>query len=338
MSLNILYQCDDNYAPYTGVSMSSLFRRNKNIEEINIYILDDGISEENKKKLVTTAEKYRRKIEFIPTEDIVRYIKACGMPKYRGGYTTYLKIFVSNYFTDKNIDIERLIYIDSDTLILGDISDLETIDMGRNIIAMVEDSVAYKFKNKYIGLKEDAPYFNAGFVMFDMKKWIADDMTNRIKDHLINIRSSYANHEQDILNVVLKGRIKRLDPKYNFQPMHAVYTPEQYFRVYKRKNYYTDKELIDAKNDIRIYHTFRYIGIFPWDDNDVHPANKLFDEELRHTEWKDYKKKKKELPLFMKIERALYKVLPRVSFLKVFEIVNYMVNNKANKKSYEVSK
>ena len=50
MSLNILYQCDDNYAPYTGVSMSSLFRRNKNIEEINIYILDDGISEENKKK------------------------------------------------------------------------------------------------------------------------------------------------------------------------------------------------------------------------------------------------------------------------------------------------
>lgn len=334
----MLYQCDDNYAPYTGVSMSSLFRRNEKIEEINVYILDDGISEENKKKLVTTAEKYRRRIEFIPTEDIVKYIKDCGMPKYRGGYTTYLKIFVSNYFTDKNIDIHRLIYIDSDTLVLGDISDLETIDMGKNIIAMVEDSVVYKFKNKYIGLKEDAPYFNAGFVMFDMKKWIANDITNKIKDHLINIRSSYANHEQDILNVVLKGKIKRLDPKYNFQPMHAVYTPKQYFRVYKRKNYYTDKELIDAKNDIRIYHIFRYIGIFPWDDNDVHPANKLFDEELRYTEWKDYKKKKKNLPFYMKFERILYKSLPKRMFIRIFMVINYIVNNKTNKLSYKNSR
>lgn len=338
MSLNILYQCDNNYAPYTGVSMTSLFRRNKHIDKINVYILDDGINEENKKKIKNTADKYNRNLVFIPTEDIVKYIKACGMPKYRGGYTTYLKIFVSNYFVDKKIDIDRLIYLDSDTLVLGDISLLMTFDMDNNIIAMVEDSVAYKFKNRYIGLKEDASYFNAGFVVFDMKKWIDYDITNKIKEHLVNVRSSYANHEQDILNVVLKGKIKKLHPKYNFQPMHDVYTPKQYYKVYKRSTYYTEKELLDAKNDIRIYHTFRYIGIFPWDDNDVHPANGLFDKELQYTEWKDYKKKKKNLPLFMKIERILYKVLPKVLFLKVFEIVNYVVNDKANKKSYVESK
>lgn len=338
MEINILYQCDNNYAPYTGVSMTSLFERNKKIESIKVYILDDGINEENRDKLLLTADRYGRTLEFIPTKEIVEYIKKCGMPKYRGGYTTYLKLFVSNYFVDKNIYINRLVYIDSDTLILGDISELASMDMKENILAMVEDSVVYRFKNRYIGLEEDDSYYNAGFVVFDMNKWIEQDITSKIKEHLVNVRASYANHEQDILNVLFKDSIMRLNPKYNFQPMHAVYTPKQYFKVYKRKNYYTERELNDANSDIRIYHTFRYIGIFPWDDNDVHPANKLFDRELQRTEWRDYKKKKKDLPLFMKVERILYKMLPKVCFLEMFMLVNYIVNSKENKDSYKKSK
>lgn len=36
--LNILYQSNDNYAPITGVSMTSLFENNKKLDEINIYL------------------------------------------------------------------------------------------------------------------------------------------------------------------------------------------------------------------------------------------------------------------------------------------------------------
>ncbi|MDE6252653.1 MAG: glycosyltransferase family 8 protein [Lachnospiraceae bacterium] len=336
-NINILYQCDDNYAPYTGVSLTSLLRRNKKCDRIDIYILDDGIKKENKLKLIKTAENFGRGITFIDTKKIVQYIKSCNMPPYRGGYTTYLKLFVGNYFKDEGIDIERLVYIDSDTIILGDISELASIDMGDNVLAMVCDSLTFKFKNKYIGLKEEAPYFNAGFVLFNMKQWQNLNISDKIREHLVNKRAIYANHEQDILNAVLNKKIMKISPKYNFQPIHDIYTPKQYFRIYKQKNYYSVKELEEAKSDIRIYHTYRFIGVFPWDKNDVHPANALFDREVPYTEWKDFKKKKKDLPLYMKIERLMFKYLPRMVFLKIFQSVNHILYSYTNRKSYKAN-
>ena len=252
MRLNILYQTDNNYAPYTGVSMTSLFERNKSIAEIFVYILDNKISEDNKRKMKQTAKTFGRTIVFIPANDVVEYIKQCDMPEYRGGYTTYLKLFAGNYFKTNNVDIDRLVYIDSDTLVLGDLSDLITMDLKNNLIAMVEDSLTYKFKNKYIGLEEDSPYYNAGFVLFDMKLWLEEDIITQIKSYVVNVRSSFTNHEQDILNVVFKDRILTISPKYNFQPIHAIYTPSQYYKIFKKKKYYTKNELKEAKNNIRI--------------------------------------------------------------------------------------
>lgn len=334
-NINILYQCDDNYAPYTGVSLTSLLRQNKKCDGIDIYILDDGIKKQNKLKLIKTAENFGRKVTFIDAKEIVGYIKSCKMPPYRGGYTTYLKLFVGNYFESEGIDIDRLIYIDSDTIILGDISGLASIDMGENVLAMVCDSLTFKFKNRYIGLKEEAPYFNAGFVLFNMKQWKNLNINEKIRGHLINKRAVYANHEQDILNVILNNRILKISPKYNFQPVHDLYTPKQYLRIYKQKNYYTEKELAEAKSDTRIYHTYRFIGVFPWDKNDVHPANALFERELAHSEWKDFKKKKKKLPLYMKIERLMFKFLPRMAFLMIFWAVNHILYSYTNRKSYK---
>lgn len=50
-TLNILYQSNDYYAPITGVSMTSLMENNKDIDELNFYILDDKISDNNKNKM-----------------------------------------------------------------------------------------------------------------------------------------------------------------------------------------------------------------------------------------------------------------------------------------------
>lgn len=336
--INVLYQTDDNYAPYTGVSISSLLRRHEKYETINIYIIDNDISAENKRKIDETVNKYNRKVFYIDAKELVKYIKKYKMPMYRGGYTNYLKMFAGVYFTENKISIDRLLFIDSDSIILGDVGELFSLDMEDNVIGMVCDSLTFRFKNKYIGLKEEEPYYNAGMVLYDMKKWLEEDALDEIKMHIQNVRASYTGHEQDIMAVVFKGRILKMDPKYNFQPYHYIYEPEKFLSVYKIKNYYTPTELRNARNDIRIFHTYRFIGIFPWDDNDVHPANELFDRELSYTAWKDYKKKKKKLPFFIKIERELYKLLPKMCFLRLFMVVNYFVKTKENKESYENSK
>lgn len=44
---NVLYQSDNNYAMVTGVSIESLCMNNAHLDQINVYLLDDGISKEN---------------------------------------------------------------------------------------------------------------------------------------------------------------------------------------------------------------------------------------------------------------------------------------------------
>ena len=52
--MNVMYTCDDNYVWLMGISTISLFENNKTIEDLQVYLLGDNISQENKDKL-----KYR---------------------------------------------------------------------------------------------------------------------------------------------------------------------------------------------------------------------------------------------------------------------------------------
>ena len=63
--MEILYSSSDSYASLTGISILSLLENNKTDEEINIYIMDNCISEENKKKLRYVVESYGKNIYFV---------------------------------------------------------------------------------------------------------------------------------------------------------------------------------------------------------------------------------------------------------------------------------
>ena len=56
--LNILYGCDETYAPYTGVSMTSLFENNRDVEEITVYLAAMGFSQESLGRFALLAEEY----------------------------------------------------------------------------------------------------------------------------------------------------------------------------------------------------------------------------------------------------------------------------------------
>lgn len=64
MKVNIAYSFDDNYAQHAGCSLISLLENNKDIEEIDIYIIDAKIGKENKTKIIHIANKYGRHIDF----------------------------------------------------------------------------------------------------------------------------------------------------------------------------------------------------------------------------------------------------------------------------------
>ena len=57
---HIVYATDDNFAEILGVSLVSLYENSKDVDDIIVYVLDSGISDENIKKLKSLPKKYSR--------------------------------------------------------------------------------------------------------------------------------------------------------------------------------------------------------------------------------------------------------------------------------------
>lgn len=68
--MNIVYSSSDSYAPIAGVSIMSLLHNNTDSESINIYMIDNSISAENKHRFEEMVGKYGRTIHFIPQPDL----------------------------------------------------------------------------------------------------------------------------------------------------------------------------------------------------------------------------------------------------------------------------
>lgn len=329
MSVNILYQFNEKYAPYACVSITSLFENNSKADSITVYILGEGLSEDSKDRLRGLGDKYTRTIIFKETSDIIYTMKQWGIPSYRGSYAANLRLFLPLFLEN---DVERILYIDSDTIIASSLDELYGIEMKECALGMAIDSLGYRYKQT-IGFHKDEQYYNSGVILFDLNNWRKNEWTERIIQHIKDGNVNYSSPDQDLLNVVCKGNIKCIDLKYNMQPVHLVFRTKDYFRCYPRTAYYSEDQIDNAVRHVVIYHFFRFLGEFPWNKGNLHPDNNIFDKYLELSPWKEYQKQKSESGMVMKTERLLFRILPRSIFLIIFS----MFHNLYSRKRAEIS-
>ena len=324
--LSILYAFDENYAPWAGVSMLSLFENNRDMEELTIYCVVDNVSRKSLLKILQQAKHFGRRVIFVDATSIIERIKALNIPMYRGSYTTNFRLFF-HMFIQK--DTERLLYIDCDTIVTGSLRPLAEVDMGDKVIGVVRDSLSIKYK-ELLGLEPDDLYFNAGVSLINVQEWQKQKITEKMLDHIQNVRAQYCNPDQDLLNLVLQGKAYLLPPEYNLQPHHLAFRDKTYFKVYKPKAYYSHSELENARKHPVILHVYRYLGDFPWHSHNLHPANALFDRYAEKSVWRGTIKKPATGGPVHKIEKAMYVVLPRRVFLSLFKGVTLRKFRKQN--------
>lgn len=328
--LNVLYQFNENYVPYAGVSIVSLLENNKAIDDITVFLLTEKVCAESIEKLTAQVEQYGRKAVYINPDGVIEKMKAVGINEYRGSCAANMKMFVADFIPE---NVERLLYIDADTVVAGDLSEIPTIDMAGNPIAMTQDSVCKSHKQS-VGYDKAETYYNSGVILFDIKRWKELQCTERICNHLTTVRSHYMCPDQDVINIVLKGQITELPIRYNIQPMHVAYKYKTYFRFFGQKGYYTEQEVTDALANPGIFHFFRYLGQFPWHKDSLHPDTEIFDEYLAKSLWSDYEKQiTNQNDIVFRAERGLYKVLPRSVFIIIFKVCYEFFMWKSNKDS-----
>ena len=150
---------------------------------------------------------------------IVRYCaKRSGSGDFFARPVYYYRAFIARLFPQ----YDKGIYVDSDTILLDDIGQLYDVDLGENAIAarvdpkvaMVPEFVGYVEKALDIPAKD---YVNSGVILMDLKKLRKLHYITRMTD-LIKKDADLVAPDQDYLNVILKGKIKKLDKCWNMQP------------------------------------------------------------------------------------------------------------------------
>ena len=329
MKLDVLYQFNEKYAPYAGASITSLFENNRHADRIRVFILGENLSPESEAKLRSLAAGYHRCLCFIDTRELVFRMKQMNMPKYRGSYAANMRLFLSWLLND---DVERLLYLDADTIVNGPLDELSRLDMEGHPLAMSLDSLVRLHKRR-LGFSKDDYYYNSGVILFDMKKWRSDRCSERIANHVKNVRAWYPSPDQDLLNVVLKGEIMRLPAEYNIEPAYLAFSLRDYFRTFGSRGFYSLDELHDALRKPVIFHFFRFVGEFPWHKDNVHPDNALFDKYIALSPWRGYRKMPADTGIVLKFEKVLYRKIPRSVFIRLFRLAYEWFIRKANQDS-----
>lgn len=326
-TLNILYQSDANMQYYMGVSIVSLLENNPD-ESINIYIIDIGIDSCFLDDLKKYTDGYNVQLIIIDGNKLKKQPPVDRFPVYVGmrkNKSSYLKLFWDIAIKD---EIDRLIYIDCDTIVEGSIRALTEIDLDGKMLGMVCDSLITD-EVSAVGLSRNDKYYNSGVILFDAVKWKNANASERIVEHAK--KHKYGTVDQDLLNIEFKNEIACLPLEYNFQSIHLLIKPEVYCKEFKRTNYYDMENIKKAAHNIKIVHFLKFVGQNPWDRRNVHPCKKIFEKYLNMSPWKGLEKKAGKSNMIYTIEKILYILLPRRLFIKIFHMAHSNKINNSNK-------
>ncbi len=261
--LEIVCGLDSGYAPHLAVMLTSLVASNPDAT-ILCHVLCDGIDEPLRQRVAACCPSITMKWYAVENHRVLEFAPLLQISR-----ATYLRMIMLEVLSPA---IKRILYLDVDLIINGDVLPLWNMDLGNKICAAVTDPGvnAAEFAVKYSLLPSDN-YFNAGVLLLDLEKLRSQPYMQRGIDILADPPSGtpleYA--DQDALNIVLWKDWLPIDPAYNFQ----------------RKFLYDDYAAWKAINPVRrapiiIHYTESFK---PWRKSEWHPWAWLYLRNLRRT-------------------------------------------------------
>ena len=137
----IVFSTDDRYVPFLDVAIRSLIANASTVYEYRIIVLNTGLNEDNIRK-VMQSEKPGFKIDFVDISKQVEDIKSRFKDVYHFSVVTYYRLFIASLFPQ----YDKVIYLDCDLVVLGDISELYYTELGDNILGAAPEQYVQNTK------------------------------------------------------------------------------------------------------------------------------------------------------------------------------------------------
>ncbi len=226
----IFYAADDTFVKYTLVSLTALKENADRTRNYRIYILLTTVSEELKAPFAALSEE-NFLIEFV---DVSAYLATCDDKLHTRDYyskTTYYRLFIAEMYPM----YDKALYIDSDTVVLGNVAELYDHDLGENYVgacheqAMVQMDVYGTYVEQVLGLDRNR-YFNAGMLLINCRLFREEKMLERFLE-LLRAYTFVVTQDEDYLNVLCENRVLWLNQGWNTEIIGEVRVPREEMKI-----------------------------------------------------------------------------------------------------------
>ncbi|MFP4514868.1 MAG: glycosyltransferase family 8 protein [Parcubacteria group bacterium] len=256
--INLVLTSDNNYAQHLGVTIVSILENSSEADKLDFHIIENGIDEENKNKILSLKDKYKANINLYNLD----ISKLKDFPSIGHlSQAAYIRLFIPEILPN---NIEKVLYLDSDLVCLKDIKLLYEQDLNNFPLAAIEDEKGKQFIRNYFypGLKS---YFNSGVMLIDVNKWRRNNISQKATEFIKKYQDKIVTADQDILNCLYKNNWQALEKRFNLDT-----------------KYYTK-----IKEDTTIFH---YTGeIKPWNYLYPNKNKKYYWYYLKLSPWSEYK-------------------------------------------------
>jgi len=290
------------------VTILSISKHTPDNEHSVFHIINDGISKENVEFLQTFSQRYSLEIVYIDGTVLSSALAAQNFPKWRGGYTAYLKMLAINGITDAH----RILYLDSDIIVKRDISDIfSQLDGSECPIAMAEDmTVSYNPAYKKYILGEDCgdrPYYNVGTILFDVDRWKEQNCEKRIFDFMQSNKKPFMYFEQDIMNILFRDNTVTLSNTYNYCTPILYFKPKLMGEIFGWNEEQT-AVYASMQDNYAIGHCFGVFQQRPWHKDSRQPLARDYKELYEEIYEKPFIGAPAPIKLYDKAQYLLYRV------------------------------
>ncbi len=228
-TINIAFATDHNYFNLFLVSLISILK-NSEYENLNIILLYTNITQSDIRKVnqLKDIRSFTFQTLYIDKYQFNDYPKTSWVTK-ESWYRCIL--------ADKFLYIDKILYLDTDTMIRKSLLPLWEINMDNKLIAAVEDVSISKEKAKNAKLKDNF-YFNAGVLLINTKEWRRINLFQKIDNYVKN--NNIYDADQSTLNILTDKQKIRLNPEFNFmevwwKEVNCQYDND-YIELYKKKD------------------------------------------------------------------------------------------------------
>lgn len=260
--LPIVLAADKNFSVALGLAILSLLKSAAPTTKYDIYVLDDGVTDEVKADIEKLKQEYDFSISYFDVAEIVNMMpKSARFPK-----VAFARFYIPELLPEKVTG--RILYTDADMLFKEDLTPLFDTEMhGKALAACPDVNIAvlprrndvHQLGKRY-GVSfygDNPPYFNSGVLLFERKKWQTSDYAQKIIQMAQQeLPPEVRLFDQDLLNVVCRNEITSLPVRYGVIPCFEQNYTQGYSKKFKEAGAFfpTERELKDSFKNPAIIH------------------------------------------------------------------------------------